>query len=169
MCLGALAHERSHGFAIAKRLAPEGDLGRVWSLSRPLTYRALDTLMGQGMVRAVASARSQSGPSRVVLGLTAKGRRSLDAWLREPVTHLRDIRSELLVKLVLCERLGVDTRALVAAELAIFEPLHARLVERLQQERIDGAGDQAIDPVSIWRRENSGAAIRFLHSLQEDK
>ena len=41
-CLGVVAVAPTHGFAVAQRLRPEGDLGRVWSLSRALTYRALD-------------------------------------------------------------------------------------------------------------------------------
>ena len=39
-CLGVLYQGPMHGFAIASRLKPDGDIGRVWSLSRPLTYRS---------------------------------------------------------------------------------------------------------------------------------
>ena len=52
-CLGILATGRAHGFAVAARLKPTGDVGRVWSMSRPLTYRALDQLAAQGLIRPV--------------------------------------------------------------------------------------------------------------------
>ena len=41
-CLGLLYSGPSHGFAIAARLKPGSDIGRIWSLTRPLTYRALE-------------------------------------------------------------------------------------------------------------------------------
>jgi hypothetical protein len=44
-CLGALDAGPSHGFALAEQLGPSGPIGRVWSLSRPLTYRAIDRLV----------------------------------------------------------------------------------------------------------------------------
>ena len=50
-CLGVLYAGPAHGFAVAARLKPAGDVGRVWSLSRPLTYRSLDQLAGRGYVR----------------------------------------------------------------------------------------------------------------------
>ena len=39
----------THGFAIAAQLKPSGDLGRVWSLSRALTYRSLEQLANRGL------------------------------------------------------------------------------------------------------------------------
>src|SRR5262249_41228547 len=36
VCLTLVAREPTHGWAIVKTLAPEGDIGRIWSLSRPL-------------------------------------------------------------------------------------------------------------------------------------
>ncbi len=92
-CLAALAEGRLHGFAIARRLAPDGDLGRVWTLSRPLTYRALTTLTERGLVRAVASEPGAGGPNRTVMALTPKGRRALEGWLATPVAHPRDVRA----------------------------------------------------------------------------
>ena len=43
-CLGIIYPTPTHGFAVAARLKPAGDVGRVWSLSRPLTYRCLELL-----------------------------------------------------------------------------------------------------------------------------
>lgn len=159
-CLGALAAQRAHGFAVAKRLAASGDIGRVWSLSRPLTYRALDMLVELGMIRAVAEERGAAGPNRVVLGATPKGRRALRTWLHQPVEHLRDVRGELLLKLVVSDINGVDTAPLVAAQLQMFTGLHGALMD--QGMLVVG---ERLDPVAVWRQENADAAVRFLSRL----
>lgn len=159
-CLGALAAQRAHGFAVAKRLAASGDIGRVWSLSRPLTYRALDMLVELGMIRAVAEERGAAGPNRMVLGATPKGRRALRTWLHQPVEHLRDVRGELLLKLVVSDINGVDTAALVAAQLQMFTALHGALMD--QGMLVVG---ERLDPVAVWRQENADAAVRFLSRL----
>ena len=52
-CLGILYQGPLHGFAVAARLKPDGDVGRVWSLSRALTYRSLDQLAVRDYIRAV--------------------------------------------------------------------------------------------------------------------
>ena len=44
--LALLTEEATHGFALARTMAPDGEVGRVWSLRRPLVYRALETLIG---------------------------------------------------------------------------------------------------------------------------
>ncbi len=49
-CLGLLYAVPSHGFAIAAQLRPDTEVGRIWSLSRPLTYRSLDQLVERGLV-----------------------------------------------------------------------------------------------------------------------
>lgn len=162
-CLGAVVHERAHGFAVAKRLAPDGDLGRVWTMSRPLTYRALDILVVQGMVRAVAELPGTGGPNRVVLAATPKGRAALKAWLRTPVTHLRDIRGEFLLKLVLTDAIGADRGELVDAQLAVFRDLRDTLSEPARRKAVAG------DPVAAWRRENANAAVRFLTALATNR
>lgn len=156
-CLAALAGGRLHGFAVARRLGPEGDLGRVWTLSRPLTYRALATLGAEGLVRPVTEEPGDAGPSRTLLAITPAGRKRLRRWVHEPVAHLRDLRSELLLKLVVCDVLGIDRAPLVHAQQA-----------RLEQQRGELASAVAgrpEDPVALWRAESAEAALRFLGRL----
>ena len=159
-CLGALVHERAHGFAVARRLGPDGDIGRVWTMSRPLTYRALDILLEHGMIRSVAEEPGTAGPNRVVLAPTAKGRGAMKVWLRTPVVHLRDIRGELLLKLVLSDLLGSDTTPLIDAQLAVFCEIRAGYGDPARRKAVSGG-----DPVTAWRRENAEAAVRFLTGL----
>ncbi len=151
-CLGILYVAPAHGFAVAARLKPDGDVGRVWSLTRPLTYRSLDQLVVRGYAEAVASEPGIAGGNRTILAPTRSGRSQLRAWLRTPVLHLRDLRSELLLKLVLAELCGVDVAEMVQAQRSHCQALADALTTD------DGTGDV----VQMWRAESSLAAVHFL-------
>ena len=151
VCLALVADGISHGWALGTLLAADGELGRIWSLSRPLTYRAVDNLVGKGLVsrRGVAAGR---GRDRVLLAATPPGRRLATAWLDEPVEHLRDVRTELLVKLWLRERAGLDTTALLSAQGDVFTDRIGALTNPHPDD----------DLVDLWRRESALAVQRFL-------
>src|SRR4051812_42617264 len=159
--LGILGAEPAHGFALARRLAPSGDVGRVWSLSRPLAYRASAVLQERGLVAPLRS-EPGAGPERTILSLTPGGRERLLGWLQEPVEHVRDIRSSLLLKLVLCELNGVDRQPLLEGQRAALEPV-------LRSLHGDASGDGRLDPVRVWREEAARAADRFLSRLLADR
>lgn len=155
--LGVLSEGRTHGFAVSKRLAPSGDVGRVWSLSRPLTYRAIEQLLVRGLIAELGEEPGTAGGVRTLYGVTRSGKAALRRWLAEPVAHLRDVRSELLLKLVLCQLAGVGSGPLIAAQRELFEPVaRARAAE---------ARRQPTDPVTLWRAESSRAVVRFLDKL----
>jgi PadR family transcriptional regulator AphA len=156
-CLGILYPAPAHGFAIAARLKPDGDIGRVWSLTRPLTYRALDQLSGRGYIEAIGEERGIAGGTRTILAATRNGRAQLRKWLSTPVLHLRDLRSELLLKLVLAAECGVDLGAMLDAQHAHVAELSATL---------DAASAASPDDaVAIWRSESARAALRVLERL----
>jgi molybdopterin-binding protein len=73
-------------------------------------------------------------------------------WLDAPVEHLREVRTELLVKLALRERAGLVNEALLSEQRLLFEPA----IDALTSTR-DGE-----DLVDLWRRENARAVRRFL-------
>lgn len=150
-CLGVLADRPAHGWAVAQQLRPDGELGRIWHLSRPLTYRALDHLGQRGWIRSVGEEPGTAGPNRTILTATRVGRARLRTWLRTPVPHLRDLRSELLLKLVLADRLAVDVGELLARQRV--------LVDEQARALADHATD---DVVTLWRAEVTTAARRFL-------
>ena len=72
VCLTLVASEPRHGWSIVKALAPDGEIGRVWSLSRPLTYRALDALAAAELIEP---ARLRSGPGPAPHHLAGHGER----------------------------------------------------------------------------------------------
>jgi DNA-binding PadR family transcriptional regulator len=158
-CLGVLAQTPAHGYDVSLRLAPTGDIGRVWSLSRPLTYRALDQLTQRGLVETIAHEKGIAGGDRTILAPTKRGRALYRRWLREPVPHFRDVRSALLVKLVLCEVAKSDPRPLLDAQRTLFTPMVAAL------KAAGGPRRPNADPVEIWRYESSRAALLFLDRL----
>ncbi len=160
-CLGAIADRPAHGFAVAARLAPSGDIGRVWSVSRPLTYRSIAQLAQRGHIRPVMEEPGIAGGTRTVYAVTSSGRDLLGRWLAEPVAHLRDLRSELLLKLVLAQRWGIDNTAmLVQQREAVVESVAAHA------DRVADPGPgSGPDVVTLWRLEASRAALHFLDGV----
>jgi DNA-binding PadR family transcriptional regulator len=157
-CLGILYEGPAHGFAIASRLKPDGDIGRVWSLSRPLTYRSLEQLAVRAYIEPIGEERGIAGGNRTILAATRQGRARLRRWVRTPVDHLRDLRSELLLKLVIAERSGIDVAAMLAAQ---HERI-ASIADGLTHQLADGHHDV----VALWRNEAADAALRFVDAVQ---
>lgn len=159
-CLGILYPARTHGFSVAARLKPTGDIGRVWSMSRSLTYRALDHLASAGYIEPVGEEPGIAGGNRTILAATRIGRLQLRKWLNTPVIHLRDLRSELLLKLILADNCGVDVSEMLARQRELVQQISATIDEQLQETL--GA-----DVVTLWRSESSHAALRFLDRLDD--
>jgi PadR family transcriptional regulator AphA len=154
--LGILAEGRSHGFAISKHLDAGSEIGRVFTVRRPLVYRALDRLAEAGYAAPVSTERGDAGPQRVILRITARGRRRLHRWLAEPVEHVRDLRIEFLLKLTLLRRRSRSPIELIRAQRAALEPTLAAL------ESIDPD-----DPVELWRTYTAAAAAAYLEALEQ--
>lgn len=156
-CLGLIYPGPTHGFAVAAALKRSGEIGRVWSLSRPLTYRAIDQLVTRELVAVVGEERGIAGGNRTLVAATRAGRAQLRKWLRTPVEHLRDVRSELLLKLLLAERCGVDIGPMLVRQRSQVAAMEAVLRDRV--------GTHPDDVVARWRAESAGAARRFLDAL----
>ena len=155
-CLGILYGEPAHGWAIVKQLRPAGDIGRIWHLSRPLTYRAVDQLTSRGWIHPVGEEPGSAGPNRTILAVTRAGRAHFRSWLRTPVPHLRDLRSELLLKLVFADQYDVDIGQMLDRQRDIIED-HAR--------SLTGTAIDDRDVVALWRIEATCAAQRFLDQI----
>lgn len=156
-CLGVLYPAPTHGFAIAARLKPTGDVGRVWSLSRALTYRSLEQLTIRGYVAPVGQEPGIAGGNRTILAATRAGRAQLRKWLATPVIHLRDLRSELLLKLIIAEVCAIDVGQMLETQHALITELAEAIIAQIEQE--------PGDVVALWRAESSDAALRFLDRL----
>lgn len=153
VCLALVDEGVNHGWAIGTELGPDAELGRVWSLSRPLTYRAIEQLTAKDLIHRAGRLQG-SGRARLILTCTHEGRRRLAEWLERPVGHVRDVRSELLLKLVLRRRRGIELESLLEAQLSSLGG-HFEILTTA------GPGGEVVD---LWRRESSRAVRRFLET-----
>lgn len=131
--LGLVAEGETHGFAVSREFTHDRPFGRIWTIPRPLVYRAIDSLTARGLVIETGSAPGTGGPPRRVIDVSEMGRAALDAWLSTPVAHVRDARSELLMKLYLLERAGRELLPLLEAQAAALSPMLVSLRERLSK------------------------------------
>ena len=161
VALALISERPTHGWAIVRALAPDGQMGEVWTSSGPLVYRAIHLLEQRGLVRSSGSA-SGRGPTRTLLEITADGAEAVDEWLMEPVAHVRDLRTELLAKLLLLERRGLDPTVLVRRQRERLEPV-ARALRR-QAKSVRGA-DRL---VPLWRSTAAQAALRFVAAVEAE-
>jgi PadR family transcriptional regulator AphA len=152
--LACLVERARHGYDIAAELAPGSELGTVWRVTRQVVYRALDRLDALGLARPGPAEAGAGGPPRQVYEATGAGRERLESWLAQPVEHLRDVRSALLLKLVVCGRLDVDVRPLVEAQRKRLAGPLAALAE-----------PPGGDPVAMWRHHSAAAVAAFLEAL----
>jgi len=159
LVLGLACEGPTHGFAIARLLAHQGELGQVWRVPKPVIYRGLTRLEQLGLVRTVGEQATSVGPARSMLEATAAGRQAAAAWLVTPVWHIRDVRSELMVKLALLDRSGADSRPLLAAQHEQLAPIAAALASRL------GPAAGFDRTLILWRYETVTAALRFLDAV----
>jgi DNA-binding PadR family transcriptional regulator len=159
--LGALGPRYAHGFALVKALAPHGPFGRIWSVPTPVVYRAINDLRAEGLIEIIGAEPSDAGPTRTLLGVTPDGKRQLDRWLATPVEHMREMRSELLLKLAVLAHLNRKPDRLVKAQLRRFAPVVAALEARAEAE----AGFDAT--LAAWRVESARSTMRFLQGLAE--
>ncbi len=153
--LAVLCEGPAHGFALAAELSAESEIGRVFTVRRPLVYRALNNLVELGLARPDHEAPSTAGPKRIVHVATAAGRRLNDQWLTEPVVHVRDLRTWLLLKLLLLERSGRPIAQLILAQRTELDETLRQLIDR----RDSG------DVVDRWRATSAQAALDFLNDL----
>ena len=153
--LALVVQEPRHGWAIQDELAPTGQIGRAWTLSRQLVYRAIDTLEADGFVKR-AKPKDGGGGDKVIISPTAKGKAHAQLWLEAPVAHLRDVRTELAVKIMLRERAGLPLKKFIAMQRETFTPL----IQAIENSPAD-------TPVDMWRRESASAVKRYLTRLEK--
>lgn len=157
--LAFLAEGEAHGFRLAGVFGAEGELGQIWRIQRPQVYRALEYLVAENLIRPTRQEEGDAGPPRTVYEATKEGRRAVKRWLGTPVAHLREGRSDLLLKLAFLTRSGTSPRPLLRAQKKVFAEMLKKLEARL--ETAEGIGRMVL----LWRAENARSALNFLEQL----
>lgn len=149
----------THGFAIASMTALDGPLGRVWQIPRPVIYRSLARLGAAGLV-APHGVEPGNGPQRELYTTTPQGASEAATWLDTPVDHVRDVRSQLLMKLALLDRRGRDATDLVLRQRRVLAPI----ADALDQAPPEGPGGFEATLIA-WRRATAAATLAFLDEV----
>lgn len=153
--LALVTHKPRHGWALYEELAPTGEIGRAWTLSRQLVYRAIDSLEDEALVRRAAP-KDGGGADKVVVSPTALGKRVVNAWLEEPVAHLRDVRTELVVKIMLRNKFDLPLQLFIERQEQEFESL----IHSIKKSA-------TLSPIDMWRIESANAVSRYLKQVKK--
>jgi DNA-binding PadR family transcriptional regulator len=157
--LSLICEGRTHGNAVTQQLARSGEVGRIWSVPRAMVYRSISRLTDLGLIRSAGEEPTSQGPVRQLVEATDEGRVMAAAWQHRPAQHTRDIRSELLVKLALLDRSGVDPHDLLTAQRVLLAPI----ADALQDQVSSATGfDRTL---MLWRYETATATLHFLDAL----
>jgi DNA-binding PadR family transcriptional regulator len=159
MVLCLVSEKPTHSFAIASLLAKDGSLGQVWHVPKAVAYRSAARLAQLGLITVADKQPSNLGPARSQLEATSKGDQAARDWLRQPVTHPRDIRSELLVKLALLGRVDSDPSDLLRKQRAQLVPTADAFAAQVY------AATGFDHTLAVWRYESVSATLRFLDDL----
>jgi PadR family transcriptional regulator AphA len=158
LVLAIVGQQPSHGFAVAQLTAHDGELGRVWHIPKAVIYRSIGRLLEAGLIEPEGT-EPGLGPQRTVYRATPAGRAAVRRWLRTPVRHVRDIRSQLLLKLALLDRAGDDPAELLSRQREVLEPI----VRAIEATSVEDGGFDAI--LLAWRKANALAALDFLDMI----
>ncbi len=152
-CLTLVGNGATHGYEIAQHFRPATKLGVIYTVSRPVVYRALDVLVKKKYLASSKTTGSR-GQLKLILKLTKTGDEIRKDWLNQPVQHIREIRTELLVKLVLRDESALSSQRFLSQQRATLHDV----ISGLLRDRDDSE-------VAVWRREQARAVARFLDEL----
>ena len=156
--LAVVAEGETHGWPVVLALRADGALGQVWTVGRAVVYRSLSTLVALGLIEERGDTPGSRGPQRTIVRATRSGHATLRRWLATPVEHVREVRTEFLLKLAVLDRAGRSPDELIERQVEQLAPL-------LQAVTRPPSGDGFDLVLAKWRREQALAVERFFRSL----
>ena len=115
----------------------------------------------RGYLRPVGEEPGIAGGNRTILAATRTGRAQLRTWLATPVAHLRDLRSEMLLKLIIADICDIDIGQLLTAQHGHTTQMANAIARNIEAD----PGDVVV----LWRAESAAAALRFLERAQRSR
>jgi DNA-binding PadR family transcriptional regulator len=133
-------------------------VGNFWTFQHAQLYTETERLAKAGLL---TEEREEGGRRRKTYTLTAKGRKALDDWRREPATEIPELRDLGILKLFM----GADPKALGEAQAEAHE---RKLREYYEIRRLD----QGLEPRGPWVALDGGIQyekhmIRFWRRLAD--
>ena len=114
LVLGLLAVRDMHGYDMASYIAEAG-LDAVCPVEQSTLYTYLRNVESRKLV-TWAEERIGPRPPRKIYTLSESGRQLIDAWLRQPVERMREVRLEFLLKLYFLARVDLAAHARLLQE-----------------------------------------------------
>ncbi len=105
--LGLVCRQPGHGYQIAQEMGPNKGLGLICPLRLSNVYFLLGNLEQSGHIE-VARRQDDVYPPKTVFQVTAAGRRAFQSWIRQPLTRLRQVRLDFLLKVYFLRQQGVE-------------------------------------------------------------
>lgn len=131
--LGVITLGPAHGYDVFRFL--KENLHDVCRVGRSQTYAVLARLEQESLV-SHERVDQASHPAKKIASRTPRGKDVFDAWLDSPVSRIRDLRVEFLVKLFFAELKGPEIRdRLVLRQLEVCRGKLARLEETRRSGR----------------------------------
>ena len=159
VCLVLIVNGAEHGWAVVQLLKPTTPLGRIWTLSRALTYRSIENLVDLKCIRRRGPSAGK-GADRRLIHATALGRGIAIKWLATTIDHRRDVRTELLLKLELRTQGNKSNTSFIRRQQKTFGPVIASLEATARSSNV---------PVDLWRSESAKSINAFLQKLGPDR
>lgn len=162
--LGLLYKQPRHGYDLMKAIKQSPGLSAIWFVKPGRIYSLLDRLEKAEMV-TVTQIESHSAPSRKQYSLTDFGEKAYLEWVRQPVSHGRDMRLIFPARLYFASQLGPDEA------LALVESQHrecVRWLEEIQSNRRPGEEDDFfVDQIDQYRAGQIEAMLQWLAGFEE--
>jgi DNA-binding PadR family transcriptional regulator len=133
-------------------------VGNFWTFQHAQLYTETERLAKAGLLN---EEREEGGRRRKHYSLTAKGRKALDEWRREPATEVPELRDLGVLKLFM----GADPKTLGEAQANAHE-------DKLQEYYEIRKLDQGLEPRGPWIALDAGIQyerhmIRFWRRLAD--
>jgi PadR family transcriptional regulator AphA len=118
--LGLVCQQPGHGYQLAQEIAPSAGLGLILPLRLSNIYFLLGNLEERGLIE-IAQREDDAYPPKTVFQATTAGRRAFESWIREPLTRLRQVRLDFLLKVYFLRQRGDEIPALLDEQIAFCE------------------------------------------------
>jgi PadR family transcriptional regulator AphA len=142
--LGLLCRRPMYGYEIARHLTSDQGLGLICRLGLSNVYFLLNNLERAGLT-AVDHRDDGVYPPRTVLKATVAGRRAFRAWMKRPVSRLRHVRLDFLLKVYfLRDDAPGSVLDLLEEQIEFCERYLAEW-----RERAEAAGPQSFERLAI--------------------